>query len=134
LKSRSYNEANYAKAVAQHLGTEHTELYVSSAEAMQVIPMLGRIYDEPFADSSQIPTFLVSQMARQHVTVSLSGDAGDELFCGYNRYALADIWGRIEKVPFGVRRMAGHLVKSVAPSTWGAFLNWQLIALRYPLI
>jgi len=120
---QDYNEANYAKAVAQHLGTEHTELYVSSAEAMQVIPMLGRIYDEPFADSSQIPTFLVSQMARQHVTVSLSGDAGDELFCGYNRYALADIWGRIEKVPFGVRRMAGHLVKSVAPSTWDAFFK-----------
>ncbi|MEQ1779392.1 MAG: asparagine synthase (glutamine-hydrolyzing) [Nitrosomonas sp.] len=120
---KGYNEAGYAKVVAQHLGTEHTELYVSSAEAMQVIPMLGKIYDEPFADSSQIPTFLVSQMARQHVTVSLSGDAGDELFCGYNRYALADIWGRIEKVPFGVRRMAGHLVKSVAPSTWDAFFR-----------
>lgn len=120
---QGYNEAGYAKAVAQHLGTEHTELYVSSAEAMQVIFMLGRIYDEPFADSSQIPTFLVSQMARQHVTVSLSGDAGDELFCGYNRYALADIWGRIEKVPFGVRRMTGHLVKSIAPSTWDAFFK-----------
>ncbi|MDO8334791.1 MAG: asparagine synthase (glutamine-hydrolyzing) [Nitrosomonas sp.] len=120
---QEYSEANYAKAVAQHLGTEHTELYVSSAEAMQVIPMLGRIFDEPFADSSQIPTFLVSQMARQHVTVSLSGDAGDELFCGYNRYALADIWGRIEKVPFGVRRMAGQLVKSIAPSIWDVFLK-----------
>lgn len=120
---QGYNEAGYAKAVAQHLGTEHTELYVSSAEALQVIPMLGRIYDEPFADSSQIPTFLVSQMARQHVTVSLSGDGGDELFCGYNRYALADIWGRIEKVPFGVRKIAGHLVKSVAPATWNAFFK-----------
>ncbi|MEQ1789378.1 MAG: asparagine synthase (glutamine-hydrolyzing), partial [Rickettsiales bacterium] len=130
---QGYNEAGYAKAVAQHLRTEHTELYVSSAEAMQVIPMLGRIYDEPFADSSQIPTFLVSQMARQHVTVSLSGDAGDELFCGYNRYALADIWRRIEKVPFGARRMAGHLVKSVAPSTWDAFFKLAANCITLPV-
>lgn len=133
FEEQSYNEANYAKAVAQHLGTEHTELYVSSAEAMQVIPMLGKIYDEPFADSSQIPTFLVSQMARQHVTVSLSGDGGDELFCGYNRYALADIWGRIEKVPFGVRRMAGHLVKSVAPSTWGVLFKLAANCVTLPV-
>jgi asparagine synthase (glutamine-hydrolysing) len=123
FNEKGYNEAGYAKAVAQHLGTEHTELYVSSAEAMQVIPMLGRMYDEPFADSSQIPTFLVAQMARQHVAVSLSGDAGDELFCGYNRYALVDTWGRIERVPFGVRRMAGRLVKLVAPSTLDAFFK-----------
>ena len=120
---QGYNEAGYAKAVAQHLGTEHTELYVSSAKAMQVIPMLGQMYDEPFADSSQIPTFLVAQMARQHVAVSLSGDAGDELFCGYNRYALADTWARIEKVPFDVRRMAGRLIKSVTPNTWDAFFK-----------
>ena len=117
---QGYNEAEYAKAVAQHLGTDHTELYVSSTEAMQVIPMLGGMYDEPFADSSQIPTFLVAQMARQQVTVSLSGDAGDELFCGYNRYALTDIWGQIAKVPFGLRRVVGHLVKSVPPATWAA--------------
>ena len=128
-----YNEAEYAKAVAQHLGTDHTELYVSSAEAMQAIPMLGRIYDEPFADSSQIPTFLVAQMARQHVAVSLSGDAGDELFCGYNRYALADTWGRIERVPFGVRRMAGRLVKSVAPATWDAFFQQAAHFLPLPV-
>ncbi len=115
---QSYNEAKYAKAVAQHLGTDHTELYASSVESMQVIPLLGGMYDEPFADSSQVPTFLVSQMARQHVAVSLSGDAGDELFCGYNRYALADIWGQIERVPFSLRRATGRLVKSVAPSTW----------------
>ncbi len=120
---QGYNETEYAKAVAQHLGTEHTELYVSSAEAMQVIPMLGRIYDEPFADSSQIPTFLVSQMAKQHVTVSLSGDAGDELCCGYNRYALADMWGRVQRVPFGVRRMAGSLIKSVPPTAWNTIFQ-----------
>lgn len=129
---QGYNEADYAKAVAQHLGTDHTELYVSTAEAMQVIPMLGRIYDEPFADSSQIPTFLVAQMARQHVTVSLSGDAGDELFCGYNRYALADTWGRIEWVPFGFRRVAGRLVKSVAPANWDAFFQLAAHFLTLP--
>ena len=113
-----YNEAEYAKAVAKHLGTEHTELYVSSAEAMGVIPLLGKMYDEPFADSSQIPTFLVSQMAKQHVTVSLSGDAGDELFCGYNRYLLADTWQKIECVPFGIRKSVGHLIKTLSPANW----------------
>ena len=118
-----YNEAKDAKLVAQHLGTDHTEHYVSSAEAMQVIPRLGRMYDEPFADSSQIPTFLVSQMARKHVKVSLSGDAGDELFCGYNRYILTDIWRKISRVPFGVRRSTGRLIKKVAPSTWDAIFQ-----------
>jgi len=113
-----YNEAVYAKAVAQHLGTEHTELYVSAAEAMAVIPLLGKIYDEPFADSSQIPTFLVSQMAKQDVTVSLSGDAGDELFCGYNRYGLADHWGRIEKAPIGVRKLVSNAINLIQPETW----------------
>jgi len=119
-----YNEAEYAKAVAQHLGTDHIEHYVSSAEAMQVIPRLAQMYDEPFADSSQIPTFLVSRLARKHVAVSLSGDGGDELFCGYNRYALTDIWKKISRVPFGVRRSTGRLLKTVAPSTWEAVFRY----------
>jgi asparagine synthase (glutamine-hydrolysing) len=127
-----YNEAEDAKAVAKHLGTDHTEYYVSSAEAMQVIPRLGNMYDEPFADSSQIPTFLVSHMARKHVTVSLSGDAGDELFCGYNRYVLADIWRRISKVPFGVRRSMGSLIKMVGPSTWDKLFQYAGKFFKFP--
>jgi asparagine synthase (glutamine-hydrolysing) len=99
-----YNEAPHAAAVARHLGTEHTEFTVTPDEARDVIPLLPTIYDEPFADTSQIPTFLISKLTRQHVTVSLSGDAGDELFGGYRRYHLGPaIWRGIGKVPLPLR-------------------------------
>ena len=115
----SYNEAQHAKAVAQHLGTDHTELYVTPSEAMAVIPKLPTLYDEPFADSSQIPTFLVSHLARQQVTVSLSGDAGDELFHGYHRYFLAEnIWQKIAWMPKDIRNTISNLLKVPTPETW----------------
>ncbi|MHB1934961.1 MAG: asparagine synthase (glutamine-hydrolyzing) [Acidobacteriaceae bacterium] len=115
---QGYNEAEHAKAVARHLGTVHTELYVTPNDAMNVIPRLPTLYDEPFSDSSQIPTFLVSQMAKQHVTVSLSGDAGDELFGGYNRYSWASSISRMRRIPPPLRKLAAAGLSAFSPRAW----------------
>ena len=124
-----YNEAHHAKAVAAHLGTEHTELYVSPEEARAVIPRLPSMFDEPFGDSSQIPTFLVAQLARRSVTVSLSGDGGDELFGGYNRYFWAErMWRRMSGVPLPLRRAAGAVVRAVPPVGWDRL--WRVMPRR----
>lgn len=116
---KGYNEAEHAKAVAAHLGTRHTELYVTPDQAMAVIPKLPHLYDEPFSDSSQIPTHLVSQLARQDVTVALSGDAGDELFGGYTRYTFAArMWGKLSRIPCVARTAAARMMTSISPGAW----------------
>jgi asparagine synthase (glutamine-hydrolysing) len=119
FRERAYDEAAQAREVAAHLGTDHTELYVTPAEARAVIPRLQDIYDEPFADSSQIPTYLLSEMTRRHVTVALSGDGGDELFAGYNRYgqglALAKM---MRTLPRPVRRAMAGAMTAVSPGAW----------------
>lgn len=111
MEEKDYNEAVYAGEIAKHLGTEHTELYITQEDAKAVIPKLSGMFGEPFADSSQIPTYLVSKMTREHVTVSLSGDGGDELFCGYTSYASVErIWNKMKGVPYFIRKPCSELV------------------------
>lgn len=123
FNEESYNEAVHAKAVARHLGTDHTELYVTPQQALEVIPRLPRLYSEPFSDSSQIPTFLVSQLAHKDVTVALSGDAGDELFCGYSRYIQAqNLWNKFEHLPRVVRTLGAAGIRALPAAGWNALL------------
>jgi asparagine synthase (glutamine-hydrolysing) len=117
----AYNEASEAALVAQHLRTDHTGLYVTPEQAMAAVPLLPQIYDEPFADSSQIPTFLVSQLARQQVTVSLSGDGGDEIFGGYNRHTWGDpLWRRLKPYPAALRRLGATALTALSPDAWNS--------------
>lgn len=137
FREQGHNEAEHAKAVARHLGTDHTELYVTAAEAMSVIPRLPHLYDEPFSDPSQIPTFLVAQLARRKVTVSLSGDGGDELFGGYNRYFIGrGMWQRVGWLPSSARELLAGAITTVSPGHWnralGAIMALAPSRLRYP--
>jgi|SRR5450432_96809 len=115
---KNYNEAVHAKNIAQYLGTDHTELYITPQEALNVVPLISEMYDEPFADVSQIPTYLVSRLARSAVTVSLSGDGGDELFGGYDRYfRTMAIWKWLERVPASARPALSGAIRATSPGT-----------------
>lgn len=119
----AFNEAAAAEDVAKHLGTDHTTMYVTSQDALDVIPKLSSIYDEPFADSSQIPTYLLSALTRRHVTVALSGDGGDELFCGYNRYLWARmVWRGLSLTPRPVRKLVASMLGGASPAQLDRFL------------
>jgi asparagine synthase (glutamine-hydrolysing) len=121
FEEAGFDESPYARAVAQHLGTDHTEVFVTVVEALAVVPRLPAIYDEPFADSSQIPTHLVCRAARQQVTVALSGDAGDELFGGYNRYFWGPrLWRGLSWLPHFARQALGTAISAVPAAQWNA--------------
>lgn len=136
FEEQGYNEAEHARAVADHLGTEHTELYVTPQDLLDVVPLIPRYWDEPFADSSQIPTYLLSRLTREHVTVSLSGDGGDELFSGYDRYFWTDrIWKMVNRVPVPFRKLLARAGKMLPGRAYdllgsrGQKIRWRMDAL-----
>jgi asparagine synthase (glutamine-hydrolysing) len=119
FQEEQYNEATHAAAVAKHLGTNHHELYLKPHEALDIVPTIPAWCDEPFADSSQLPTFLVSQLAQKHLKVCLSGDGGDEFFTGYSRYPLANkLWNRVSIFPRYIRKAAATGIRVLSPSQW----------------
>jgi len=127
---RNYDEAPYARAVAAQLGTHHTELYAAPDDALALVDALPRLYDEPFADSSQLPTCLLARLARGEVTVAMSGDGGDELFAGYTRYSIAlSLWQRAQRTPRALRRLGARALREVSPAAWD-----RLFALAAPLL
>jgi len=124
FSDKEYDESADAKKVADHLGTDHTELFVTPDHVLDLIEKLPDLYDEPFADSSQLPTFLVAQLTRQHVTVCLTGDGGDETFAGYNRHFWAPaIWDRIGSIPPGLRSMAAGGARLLSPRAYDTIFN-----------
>lgn len=128
-----YDEAKNAARVARHLGTDHTEMYVSEEETAEVIPLLASIYDEPFGDSSQMPTYVVAQLARRHVTVALSGDGGDELFGGYKRYFMwGNLWKKLEWLPRWSRHLAAQALRRWDDAEWNAVINRLSTGVRFP--
>jgi asparagine synthase (glutamine-hydrolysing) len=127
-----FDEAKDARLIAKHFGTDHHELYVTAQDVIDVIPLLPSLYDEPFSDASQIPTYLVSKLAKQEVTVSLSGDGGDELFCGYNRYHITkELWDKISKLPLFVRKYVSLFLLSIPIKIWNKFEFFSLISGKY---
>ena len=132
FNEKDFNEAEYAKKISKHIGTDHTEFYVDSKKALEVIPKLPTIYDEPFADSSQIPTYLVSELAKHSVKVALSGDGGDELFSGYNRYVMSkNFWGVLKFVPIRFRKILIHVIYSISTQNWNNLSKYLPIFNKY---
>jgi asparagine synthase (glutamine-hydrolysing) len=135
FENPAFDEAKHAEAVARHLGTDHTTFPVSGADALDVVPKLAEMYDEPFADPSQIPTHIVSALTRKRVTVALSGDGGDELFSGYDRYQWTEkVWRPSAKMPLALRRLVSSSIRAVPPSTYDSIARYVPYVRRVPRV